>query len=260
MTTFKSKKLFITIGIVAVVFLSSRYVTSSYGPTEQYSTELSYRSDLGNCPTRPAGTMALQVVKTFEESKSLRSVKVKIVEDKWKDKYFVHDYKINYDPYSKILNLEFECPEPLMKVQIYKKNKIESYEAILVDNGQLLDPTYEALLRADKKLEGDLPYLSLPVEEMEDGVQLELTKIFKDFRPNLRKKLSEVILNDNKELTIILSINGYPSSVFLGPDEWEEKLIKLDKIVNYMELKEKIPAIINLTNGKKVVVKFKDKF
>jgi hypothetical protein len=67
-------------------------------------------------------------------------------------------------------------------------------------------------------------------------------------------------VNENKELTIILSINGTPSSVFMGPDEWGEKSAKLDKIVNYMELKEKIPAIINLTNSKKVVVKFKDKF
>jgi hypothetical protein len=44
----------------------------------------------------------------------------------------------------------------------------------------------------------------------------------------------------------------------MGLDEWEEKVAKLDKIVNYMELKEKIPAVINLTNSKKVVVKFRD--
>ena len=100
----------------------------------------------------------------------------------------------------------------------------------------------------------------MPVGEMEDKVQADVTGLVKEMRPALRSKLSEVILNENKELTIILSINGHPSSVFMGLDEWNDKLVKLDKIVNYMELKEKIPAIINLTNSKKVVVKFKDKF
>jgi hypothetical protein len=223
------------------------------------ANELSYRSFLGKCPTRPAGTMALQVVKTFEQSQSLRDVKQKIIDEKWSEKYFVSDYKIQYDSFSKTLNLNLNCPEPLMKVQIYKSGTNESYEAILVDNGQLYDPTYEVLLRSEKKLTGTLPYLAMPVGDMDDKVQKDLTGIVKDMRPELRKKLSEIILNDTKELTIILSISGHPSSVFLGPDEWKNKMSKLDKIVNYMELKEKIPSIINLTNSKKVVVKFKDK-
>ncbi len=262
MTFFKSKK-FIIIAVAIAILIVTNIVTSSLGPTSgetKFSEELSYRSNLGKCPTRPAGTMALQVVKTFEQSHSLRDVKLKIVNEKWADKYFVTDYKIQYDPYSKVLDLNFNCPEPLMKVQIYKNNGADSYEAILVDNGQLMDPTYEALLKSEKKLTHDLPYLALPVGEMEDKVQSDVTNLVKEMRPGLRAKLSEVILNDNKELTIILSINGHPSSVFMGPDEWGEKIGKLDKIVNYMELKEKIPAIINLTNSKKVVVKFKDKF
>ena len=223
------------------------------------ASELTYRSYLGKCPTRPAGMMALQVVKTFDESQSLRAVKQKIIDEKWSDKYFVSDYKILFDPYSKVLTLNFNCPEPLMKVQIYKTGGTDSYEAILVDNGQLYDPTYEELLRSEKKLVRPLPYLAMPVGEMEDHVQKDLTSLVKEMRPELRKKLSEVILNDSKELTIILSISGHTSSVFLGPDDWKEKMVKLDKIVNYMELKEKIPGIINLTNTKKVVVKFKDK-
>lgn len=258
--TFIKSKIFLLSFVALAIFICSNVLISSLGPTEKFNTELSYRSDLGKCPTKPAGTMALQVVKNFEETKSLRNVKFKMLSEKWNEKYFVSEYKIDYDPFSKILSLAFDCPEPLMKVQIYKKDKIESYEAILVDNGQLFDPTYEVLLRADKKLTNDLPYLSMPVEEMDEKVQQDLTHLIKEMRPGLRTKLSEVILNDSKELTIILSINGHPSSVFMGPDEWDNKLIKLDKIVNYMELKEKIPAIINLTNGKKVVVKFKDKF
>jgi len=259
MAFFKNKT-FITIAVVVAILVLTNIVVSSLGPTEQFNADLSYRSNLGKCPTRPAGTMALQVVKTFEQTHSLRDVKLKIVNEKWGDKYFVSDYKIKYDPFSKVLDLNFNCPEPLMKVQIYRKDSSESYEAILVDNGQLFDPTYEALLRSEKKLTRDLPYLSMPVGEMEDKIQIDVTNLVKEMRPGLRSKLSEVILNDNKELTIILSINGHPSSVFMGLDEWSDKLVKLDKIVNYMELKEKIPAIINLTNSKKVVVKFNDKF
>ena len=259
MAFFKNKT-FITIAVVVAILVLTNIVVSSLGPTEQFNADLSYRSNLGKCPTRPAGTMALQVVKAFEATHSLRDVKLKIVNEKWSDKYFVSDYKIKYDPFSKVLDLNFNCPEPLMKVQIYRKDSAESYEAILVDNGQLFDPTYEALLRSEKKLTRDLPYLSMPVGEMEDKIQIDVTNLIKEMRPGLRSKLSEVILNDNKELTIILSINGHPSSVFMGLDEWSDKLVKLDKIVNYMELKEKIPAIINLTNSKKVVVKFNDKF
>ena len=263
MTFFKSKKIIFT-AIILVILVVTNIVTSALGPSKveasKFTEELSYRSKLGKCPTRPAGTMALLAVKSFEQSHSLRDVKLKIVNEKWADKYFVSDYKIQYDPYSKVLDLNFNCPEPLMKVQIYKNNGADSYEAILVDNGQLYDPTYEALLRSEKKLTHELPYLALPVGDMEDQVQNDIANLVKEMRPGLRRKLSEVIVNENKELTIILSINGTPSSVFMGPDEWGEKSAKLDKIVNYMELKEKIPAIINLTNSKKVVVKFKDKF
>ena len=259
MAFFKSKK-FIISAIILTILVCTNIVISSLGPTEQFNSELSYRSNLGKCPTRPAGTMALQVVKAFEQAHSLREVKLKIENEKWSDKYFVSDYKIHFDPYSKVLELNFNCPEPLMKVQIYRKDSQDSYEAILVDNGQLYDPTYEAMLRSEKKLIGELPYLSMPVGKMEDQLQQDVTALVKEMRPGLRSKLSEVILNDNKELTIILSINGQPSSVFMGLDEWNDKLGKLDKIVNYMELKEKIPAIINLTNSKKVVVKFNDKF
>ncbi|MCK6595109.1 MAG: cell division protein FtsQ, partial [Bacteriovoracaceae bacterium] len=255
---FLKNRKFIIGSLLLVLFISTNVVISSFGPSEKFSDELSYRSSLGQCPNRPAGNMALSVMETFEQTGSLRDVKKKIVQEKWNEKYFVSDYKISYDPYSKILNLNFECPKPLMKVQIYKANGIDSYEAVLVDNGELYDPTYEVLLRSENKLTGNLPYLALPVGEMENKTQVEITQLVKSLREELRKKLSEIILNDQKELTVILSINGYPSSVFLGLDEWSEKITKLDKIVNFLETKEKIPAVINLTNSKKVVVKFRE--
>lgn len=246
---------FLVLALSNIAFANSDSVENK----EKLSSELSYRTQLGKCPTKPAGTMALQVVKTFDEKRSLRDVKLKILEEKWQEKYFISDYKISYNPFSKLLNLELNCPEPLMRVQVYKKDSSEYYEAILVDNGELYDPTYEALLRSDKKLIGELPFFSMPVGEMEKKIQDNMTSLFKEIRPSLRKKLSEVILTEGKELTIILSANGKPTSVFLGLEDWNEKLNKLDKIVSYMETREKIPTIINLTNNKKVVVKFNDK-
>lgn len=259
MAFFKSKFFFVTLIVVTTLALTN-IVVSSLGPREELNSAFSYHTNLGKCPTRPAGTMALQIVKAFELSHSLRDVKLKIINEKWNDKYFVSDYRVEYDPYKKTLDLNLNCPAPLMRVQVYRKDSADSYEAILVDNGQLFDPTYETLLRSEKKLMTTLPYFSMPVGEMEEKIQTDITVLVREMRPGLRLKLSEVILNEARELTMILSINGHPASAFMGLDEWADKLIKLDKIVNYMELKEKIPAVINLTNSKKVVVKFNDKF
>ncbi|MBT3585944.1 MAG: cell division protein FtsQ [Halobacteriovoraceae bacterium] len=222
--------------------------------------KLNYRSTFGKCPSRTAGALTLTLIKDFERNHSLKRLKEKIVKKKLAQKHFISDYKINYDPLQKLLRLNFDCPEPLMKVQIYKENGNDSYDAILVDNGKLFDPTYEVLLKVEKKLTEDLPFLALPVGEMEEETQIAITRLVMKMGPKFRKKLSEVILNKGKELTIIISSKGQPSSVFLGKSQWEEKISKLKKIVKYMELKKKIPAIINLTNSNKVVVKFNDKF
>jgi hypothetical protein len=145
-----------------------------------------------------------------------------------------------------------------MKVQIYKKNGDEFYTAILVENGDLVDPTYEVLLRGEKKLKGKLPELAIPVTVLDSKGHLEITKLVAKMAPDFRKKISEVIINDNKELTIILSINKRAASVFMGKDYWSEKVGKLVKVITYLKKKKTIPAIINLTNSKKIVVKFSD--
>jgi hypothetical protein len=231
---------------------------SALGPAPK--KELKYRSSFGKCPSRTAGNLALKLVKRFEENYSLKDVKNELIEENLIEKHFISKYRIKYDPLQKLLTFKFECPEPLMKAQIYKEEGLESYEAILVDNGQLYDPTYEVLLRGEKKLLRDLPSLALPVGEMDEKIQYELTTLVKSMGPDFRKLLSEVILDDDKNLTIILSVIGHPSSVFLGKVEWNDKVLKLRKIVRYMVKKKKVPAIINLTNSKKVVVKFNDKF
>ena len=235
-----------------VVYL---FLTSTYANLLK-KEEVKYKTSFGYCPSRAAGKFTLKLVKNFEEKRSLRSMKSLIHTDRLKEKHFISEYKIKHNPIDGTLKFSFNCPKPLMKVQIYKDNGIESYEAILVDNGLLYDPTYEVLLRGEKKLDYDLPFLAIPVGEMEKDVQEQITSIVGSMDLAFRKKLSEVIVSDSKELTMILSVRGNPSSVFMGKGQWDQKVEKLTKIVSYMSSKRKVPSVINLTNPKKVVVKF----
>jgi hypothetical protein len=218
--------------------------------------KINYKTNFGHCPSRTAGQLAMRLIKKFEEKKSLREVKKDILGSDLISTYFISDYKINFDPLRNALKFNFKCPRPLMKVQVYKENGLDSYEAILVENGQLFDPTYEVLLRSDRKLKKDLPFLALPVGTVKDRVEENITDLVKRMGPRFREKVSEVILDDKGEATVILSLKGNPSSVFLGKDEWVDKVDKLKRIISAMEKRRKYPAIINITNAKKVVVKF----
>lgn len=219
-----------------------------------------YKTYFGQCPSQVAGKLTLKLVRKFEDTNSLRSLKNLILEKDLKTKHYLSEYKVKYNPISRTLNFAFDCPVPLMKVQLYKDNGIESYSAILVDSGELYDPTYEVLLRSDGKINGTLPSLALPVGDLKPDLQKRVTKVVGNMDQKLRQKLSEVIVDEDNELTIILSVNNRPSSAFLGDDLWGEKVTKLHKIIEYMGTKKKTPSIINLTNPKKVVVKFSDKF
>ena len=220
--------------------------------------KVKYRTSFGKCPSRAAGTLTLKLVKDFERNHSLRSVKGLIDRERLQEKHYVSDFTINFDPMDGMLSFIYDCPSPLMKVQIYKENGLESYEAILVENGKLYDPTYEVLLRSEKKLNYSLPFLAIPVGDTDKDVQQKITSIVSGLSLAFRKQLSEVIISDSKELTMIMSVKGHSSSVFLGRDEWDEKITKLTKIIGYMSKKKKVPTIINLTNPKKVVVKFNE--
>ncbi len=239
---------------IFILSLLSTQVFSVNIPKEK----IKYKTSFGKCPSRAAGTLTLKLVKDFEANNSLRSMKNLITADRLKEKHFLSDYTIKYNPLDGMLNFIYDCPAPLMKVQIYKENGMESYEAILVDNGQLFDPTYEILLRTEKKLTYSLPYLAIPVGEMDKTVQKNITKIISGLDLVFRKLISEVIISDNKELTMILSIKGKPSSVFMGKDEWPLKMEKLTQTISYLSKNKKVPSVINITNSKKVVVKFNE--
>ncbi len=220
------------------------------------TAKVKYRTFFGKCPSKVVGKLTIGLVKEFEKKFSLKDVKEKIIKERVVEKHFLSKYSIDYDPIKKFIKFSFDCPSPLLRVQIYKKNGFDYYSAILVDNGELFDPTYEVLLKSEKKLSYLLPNLALPVGDLKKETQLKITNLVKDMDVSFRNQISEIIYSDNKDLTFILSIKGHPSSVFLGKMEWEEKVQKLTKIISYMGEQKKVPAIINLTNPKKVVVKF----
>ena len=233
---------------------------SSYAVSKKYFEEkIHYRTMFGQCPSKAVGRLTLTLIKEFEKNKSLLDVKKKIITDKLDEKYYLSSYNINYDQLQKMIKFHYECPKALMKVQIYRKDGDEFYTAVLVDNGKLFDPTYEILLRTEKKVEGELPNLAIPAELLNKNLHKKITSILNDLGEKFTKKISEVILNEKEELTIILSIGQKPSSAFLGKDYWEEKVDKLKSLVGYMHEKKTIPTVINLTNTKKVVVKFSEK-
>ncbi len=218
--------------------------------------KLRYQTSFGNCPSESTGKLTLMLIQEFEKSNSLSSVKSKIVEDKLANKFFLSSYKVKYNPLKNLLLLTFECPIPLMKVHVYKEAGVENYEAILVEGGKLFDPTYEVLLRAEKKLKVSLPFFALPVEELNTDLKVRIAKIMIKLDKSFRNKIAEIIFSDSKQLTFIMSLRNHSSSAFLGKDDWCAKVLQLKKIVNYMEKSKKIPSVINITNSQKVVVKF----
>ncbi|HLT23053.1 MAG TPA: cell division protein FtsQ/DivIB [Bacteriovoracaceae bacterium] len=215
-----------------------------------------YQTFFGECPSKSSGMFALLVMKEFEKDHSLKLVKEKIVSERWDEKYFLSDYRISYNPVSKSLKISLECPNALAKVQVYKSTGEEHYSAILGDNNKLYEPHYENLLRVENKLNHHLPRLALSADQLTDGPSQDLTRFINKVSPDLRQKISEIIISKNNELTIVFSLAGKATSVFMGADLWDEKITKLGKIVGYVTKNKKYPKSINLVNAKKVVVKF----
>jgi hypothetical protein len=220
---------------------------------------LQVKSYLGQCPSQTAGEFAIKIVKKYEETESLKLVKDMIAHEKLTDKYYIGSYTVNFVPHEQQLRINVECAIPLMRVQIYKENGLEHYNAILAENGVLYDPIYEQLMRNENKINRQLPTLSIPVGEMDKNFQTQLTQLIKNSSLTLKNMISEIILDDKNSLTIILSNRARPISVFMGDEKWSERMIKLTKIIDYMSDQKKFPSIVNLTNDKKVVVKFADK-
>lgn len=245
--------------LVSILGLSIHSYLWAKAPEQFGLKSTKYKTFIGNCPSKSAGMLAVLVMREFEKEHSLKQVKEKILNEKLDEKYFLSDYKVAYNPVTRTVRIQLECPEPLAKVQIYKSNGEEHYSAILGNNAKLYEPHYENLMKAEKKLNHNLPLLAMTTEQLDSSAPTVLVNFIKLIEEDLRRQISEIILNKNNELTIVFSLGNKATSVFMGADFWEEKLTKLNKIVGYVTKSKRYPSIINLVNAKKVVVKFSDK-
>lgn len=234
-------------------------VAYSTVPDQFTQKNINYRTYFGECPSKSSGHLTLILMKEFEKNHSLKDVKEKILNEKLDEKYFLSDYRISYNPVIKTLRVHLECPEPLAKVQVYKANGQEHYSAILAANARMYEPQYENLMRSEKRINHPLPLLAITTDQLEGSAPTDLAVFISKMEVDLRKQISEIIISKNNDLTIIFALGGKATSVFMGSDLWEEKLMKLSKIVGYVGKNKRYPTSINLVNSKKVVVKFSDK-
>lgn len=234
--------------IVTVILIPLSYGAEKNG--------IKYQSSFGKCPSESTGKLTLKLMSNYEKHHSLKKLKELLIKDHLKQKFFLSYYHFTYNPVRKFLNLNFDCPTPLMKVQVYKENGVENYEAILVEGGELYDPTYEVLLRAENKIKYQLPFFALPIDELGGKLQKKIAKLISSTDNKFRRKIAEVIYTEGKELTVILSIRNRSCTAFFGKSQWDKKIRKLRDMVNYLAKNRKIPITINITNLQKPVAKF----
>ena len=211
--------------------------------------------DFGTCPKKPTGDFVFKTSKIFEKNRSLKEVKIFATENRLKQKHFLRDYKITYNPVKKTLNYFLECSEPILKVSaIAEKGKI-AYDVVLSEDGHTHDPSYLVYLRSE---DGSLNIskAALPVDMMTKANKDELVLLARQMK-NLNKiSLRELIFTKTGEMTMIIGKKKKIISVFLGKSFWKKKLDKLDKIISYLDAKQKTPSLVNLTDMEKAVIKF----
>ena len=231
----------------------------SYPGLSAISQKVKYKTTFNNCPSRSAGKFAMRLLKTYEKSRSLYDVKSDIEENFLTDKHFVKSYSVNVDPSKNIMNISLACPKPLLRVVLMDSEAEGEFQSVLVEEGELYDPTYETLLLGEKKIKTSLPTLAISKNNLSSRTRKEISDILRVLGEENHSKISEVIYDEGDVLTMILSLNKKPVSVFLGEGQFEEKVNKLRRLVKYSELNNKQPTVINLLNLKKVVVKFAHK-
>ncbi len=222
----------------------------------------SYKSFFGACPTRPASEFALLIAKRFEEKQSLGDLKKFLENGHHAERYFVSNYKIDFDPLYESIAIKLDCPNPIYRVTFYspKGARPTSYDdLILASDGNFYNKVFADFLSDEGKLTKKLPTLALPESKYGRALWSGLKRVATNiYGLEMEKSLTELIVNKDGTLTLILSVKSHPVSVFFGKTEWDEKIQKLERLVTFSEGQQRIPAIVNMTNAKKVVVKFSE--
>jgi len=238
--------------LTSLIFLA----TVKANPVLQLSkTKTQYVLSFNSCPMKSSGDLAILLAKEFDATGSLYKVKKKIIDERYQETYFLSEYQIEYNPITKKLNFEFQCPGLIAKIQITKESG-RSYIGALVDTGDVFDPQYEVLLRREKLINKMVPFFAISLKNLNQQRHLGVVKLLKQMNPKIFQQVSEVILNNEEELTLILKAKEKATTVLLGKEYWDDKISKLIKIQEHFSQKEKMPSIVNLTSNKKVVVRF----
>lgn len=238
------------------MFIATVLCTQTVELEARVNEKVKYKTNFKNCPSQSAGKFAMRVLRNFEKNRSLYDVKKEINDNFLQDKHFIKKYEISFDPVDNEMKIEVDCPKPYLKITLMDQEAEGALESILVEDGDLLDPTYEILLTGEKKLKNSLPSLAINKSELNESNRLLLTRVIRELGDKNFGKIGEVIYDKDNTLTMILSLNKKPVSVFLGKDELVAKTEKLRRLLSYVEEKQKQPTVINLINSKKVVVKF----
>jgi hypothetical protein len=218
--------------------------------------EVNYKIKNYSCPTKAVGDLTLRLMDVFERDKSLKDLKLSIVKNAYERKYFLQNYEIKFNPIEGSLLFTYYCPKPLMKIEIFDSLGIKTFGGTLVSNGEIFKESFLKLLEKESKKELDIPYLSIPHDQINSELTKRIAQLYMSLGDKNKQKVSEIILNPNQELTFIISSSNRVASAFFGQAKWSEKVGKLEKILNHFNSSGKLPSLVNLTNSKKVVVKF----
>lgn len=212
--------------------------------------------DYSICPKSPASDFVFKTSEFFEENgKSLKKLKQHISDKMYKRKYFLSDYKINYNPIKKTLMYFLNCSKPILKLSSLNKDGRSAYDIILTKDGATHDPSYLAYAKADGLIK-EVPRVSLPSEMVTDKNKRELVLLTRNVNNQKNIPLREIIYSSKKDLVMLIGEKDEIISVFLGESFWPEKIKKLEKIMSYMVDKKKRPSQINIVDIEKIVIKF----
>lgn len=234
------------------IFLIATFLIAA----NSFAKEVNYKIKNYSCPTKAVGDLTLRLMDIFERDHSLKDLKISIVKNAYKRKYFLQNYEIKFNPIDRNILFTYYCPKPLMKIEIFDSLGIKTFGGTLVSTGEVYKESFLNLLKEESKKELDIPYLSIPHDKVDSDLTKKIASLYLSLDDKNKGKVSEIIINPNNELTFILNSSNRVASAFFGLDNWSDKMHKLEKILNHFNSSGKLPSLVNLTNSKKVVVKF----
>jgi hypothetical protein len=215
-----------------------------------------YEVQTNLCPKSHVQHLINKIKRSYDEHQSLYDLKKQFLSENWSTQYFLSFYKIEYFPFVKKVAVQLDCSQPLFRVH-FKQNSHELYEKTLAENGQLYDPNYEYLYYKDQDVPVQLSYLTIDEKHRENKIFfIQIKNLVKTQKVFFQKYIAEAIFDEGDSLTFIIRHSQGSSVAYLGKSDWNKKLHILKKMMMNFEMQGQIPVLMNVSNLKKVVVKF----